>query len=29
MIPAGGYCSYAVHARCYGRVLFEFQSTPG
>jgi hypothetical protein len=29
MIPAGGYCSYAVHARRYGRVLFEFQSTPG
>jgi hypothetical protein len=28
-IPRWGYVNYAVHARCYGRVLFEFQSTPG
>jgi transposase len=29
LIPERGYVSYAVHARRYGRVLFEFQSSPG
>ena len=29
LAPGRGYVSYAVHARCYGRVLFELQSTPG
>jgi hypothetical protein len=28
-IPGLGYVNYVVHARRYGRVLFEFQSAPG
>ena len=28
-ISGWGYVSYAVPAQRYGRVLFEFQSTPG